>query len=377
MTQKGLFGINSINDLGKIIYDYQPKTILLISGRKSYSASGAAAIIDTLLHNYEVVRYNDIMENPKHEMIEEALSFLGKRKFDLVIAVGGGSVIDFAKLVNILFVQSGKAVDYVIGKKQIEQKGRPLVAVPTTAGSGSEATQFAVIYLNKIKYSLDHEYLLPDVAIVDPGLMMSMPKNVAASSGMDALSQAIESYWAVRSTDESKSYAKEAMGLIIDNIDRSVNVSDLSSRAAMAKGTNLAGKAINITRTTAAHAISYPITISYGISHGQAVGLTLPEIFEFNYQVNERDVSDPRGTAYVKNILKEIAKELGCRDVCSAAEKLRNIRKNIGLPASLSQVGIGKKEIPAILNAVDLGRLNNNPRIISSKALESILLKII
>src|SRR5207248_4789041 len=126
------------------------------------------------------------------------------------------------------------------------------------------------------KYSVCHEFLLPDIAIVDPILTHKMSPRLTAITGMDALSQAIESYWSIHSTEESKGYAREAIRIIVDQLPKAVNEPTNDSRLAMARASHLAGKAINVTRTTAPHALSYALTSRFGVPHGQAVSLTLP-----------------------------------------------------------------------------------------------------
>ena len=127
-------------------------------------------------------------------------------------AVGGGSVIDTAKMIKIFSANKGNPESYIRGEKEIEKSGPPMVAVPTTSGTGSESTHFAVVYIGKTKYSLAHkEHVLPEYAIVDPKFTYCLPKRITAETGIDALGQAIESYWAVGSTDESKGYAREAI----------------------------------------------------------------------------------------------------------------------------------------------------------------------
>lgn len=224
----------------------------------------------------------------------------------------GGSVIDVAKAVNILNANPGDPVGYIEKRKEIKHKGKVIVVIPTTAGSGSEATHFIVFYMGKIKCSLGHkEFTLPDYAVVDSTLTRSLPPYQTASTGMDALGQAVESYWGIYSTDKSKKYARDAIEIIMGNLQEAVNNPTLKSREAMAKGANMAGKAIDITRTTACHAIAYPITSYFGVSHGHAVGLTIPSILVYNSEVSEEDVLDKRGVEYVRKTIKDLSNLLG------------------------------------------------------------------
>ena len=251
----------NINNLQEIIKKYQPNSIFLVTGRSSYELSGAKRELELILKKYKIIIFNDFTINPKIEDIKKGIKLFKRNDCDLVIAIGGGSVIDIAKSINILAVHKGCPGDYITKKYNLINKGKPFIAIPTTSGTGSEATHFAVIYINKIKYSLAHkEWLLPDYVILDFSFTEGLSKNITATTGMDALCQAIEAYWSINSTEKSKEYSRDAIRMILSNIENVVNNPTSESRKLMMKAANLAGKAINIAKTTACHAISYPIT---------------------------------------------------------------------------------------------------------------------
>jgi len=260
--QKEYVGFNSINFLATALDELSAKKIFLVTGKNSYSTSGAQGFLRRLLHDYEVSRFSDFEANPKIEDVRKTVEIFKQVKCDTVIAVGGGSVMDMAKLANFLAVNDQDPLHYFGTKNDTAQKPKPLIAIPTTAGSGSEATSSAVLYADRQKFSVDNEFCLPDFAIVDPGLTMSLPKHITATTGMDALSQAVESYWNINSNEQSKVWAKGSIELIMPNIVTAVVKPCASARLAMAKAAHLAGKAINITRTTASHAISYPLSLN-------------------------------------------------------------------------------------------------------------------
>lgn len=362
MKQKEFIGKGSILKLNDILSEIKPKNIFLVTGRSSYSTSGAKNILDKLLETYNVVQFNDFETNPKFEEVIKGIHMYRRKNFDLVIAVGGGSVMDVAKLINIFAANPGKPEDYIKKEIEITKKGKPLVAIPTTSGSGSEATHFAVVYIDGIKYSLSHEFILPDWCIVDSNLAMSMPANVAAASGMDALSQAIESYWSVNSTLESKKHSEAALKLIMGNLIQSINIPSVKSRDAMAKGAFLAGKALNIAKTTAPHALSYMMTSQLGLAHGHAVGLTLGPVLEYNANVSEDDCNDNRGSKYVRNIINQIISLLGVKTPEQAKTKIKTLMKQIHLETDTKKLGISNKTIEMIIENVNIERLKNNPR---------------
>ncbi len=307
--------------------------------------------------------------------IEKGIEIFKENKCDFVVAVGGGSVMDVAKSINVLVANDGKPKDYVNKKINIENKGNTLIAIPTTSGSGSEATKFAVIYVDKTKYSLDHEFILPYYAIVDPQFTMNLPKSITASTGMDALCQAIESYWCINSTDESKNYAREAIKLVMKHLILAVNNPSEESREAMSKAAHLAGKAINISKTTACHAISYPITSYFNVPHGHAVALTLGQMLIFNSQVSENDILDKRGVGYVKNIINEIVNMLDTGSIEEASKRITSFMQDIRLSTKLSELGINTQEDVDIIvkNGFNPNRVKNNPRKLTEEALRVIL----
>lgn len=375
MTQKEYIGSGSIMHLPKLLVECGARKIFLVTGKGSYSASGAKAYLDDILEGCMVCQFCDFSVNPKVEDVDYGITIFETERFDIVLAVGGGSSIDMAKLINFLSGHPESFANYKFKSKTSNGSVRPLIAIPTTAGSGSEATSFAVLYANKEKFSVDNELLLPTAAIVDPDLTMSLPKYITATTGMDALSQAIESYWSVNSNEESKRYAGEAIKTIMTNLKTAVNNLTESARMAMAKAAHLAGKAINITRTTAPHAISYPLTSYFGIPHGQAVAVTIALLLVFNSKVTGDDVQDSRGANYVREIINQIVNLIGAATVNDAKDKIDKLISEIGLETKLSRLKVkSSRDIEVIIqNGFNPDRVKNNPRILTRTALRDIL----
>jgi alcohol dehydrogenase class IV len=282
---------------------------------------------------------------------------------DIVVAVGGGSVLDTAKLVNALAHQEAEPLAIVQGREQVRVPGVPLIAVPTTAGSGSEATHFAVVYVERSKYSLASPLLLPKAAIVDPALTFSLTPRLTAVTGMDAFAQAVESYWSVHSTDGSKACARRAIELVLRWLPRAVHEPTPEARRSMSKAAHLAGRAINITKTTGAHAMSYPLTMHFGIPHGHAVCLTLGRWLLFNSQVSDADVTDPRGARYVQQTVAELVTLMGCLDAEGGCRRIEELTCALGLQPRLGSLGISRPAaIDAVVPNVNVERVANNPR---------------
>ena len=250
-----------------------------------------------------------------------------------------------------------------------------LIAAATTSGTGSESTQFATFYKNKVKMSLDHISVLPKLVLMDPGFTVGLPKFQTASTGADALCQAIESFWNINSTNESKEYAKKAIQLAFENLKEATLEGSSESRLAMSEASYLAGKAINITRTTAPHAISYPMTSHFGVSHGEAVALSLPEFLQFNSFVSEKDCNDKRGDEFVRTQLSELIELFDCSTVDGAVRKLKELFLSCGLRQNLTELGIDSdKKIDVIIeNGFNPARVKNNPRRLDTNSLRTLL----
>jgi alcohol dehydrogenase class IV len=291
--------------------------------------------------------------------------------FDTIISVGGGSVIDLAKLVYA----SATSDIYSVIERGVSALPENIlhIAIPTTAGTGSEATHFAVVYQDKTKYSVAHQSLLPNIAIVDPQLTMSMSLQLTATTGLDALAQAIESYWSVNSTDESIRYSRKALELIIPNLEQAIREPSRDSREGMASGAHYAGKAINIAKTTAPHALSYFFTSYFGIPHGHAVALTLGAFLKFNAAVSASNVTDARGDKYVRATIGEIRNYLQSSTIDEAADFVQKIMYSAGLVTRLSDIGFKGSDIDLCVQSVNFERLNNNPRKITEEVVQIII----
>jgi len=373
--QREYIGYDSIKKLCKELEKNKSKNIFLVSGKKSYETCGAKDKLSRLLKGYKVMQFTEFDVNPKIEDVEKGIDFFKDGDFDTVMAVGGGSAMDVAKAINIFSTQAGKPVEYIKKEKTITNRGKFLIAIPTTSGTGSEATHFAVIYVNKTKYSLAHPFILPDVSIVDPQFTVNLPEKITASTAMDALSQAIESFWSVNSTDESKGYAQQAIRLLLPNMVKVVNNPSEASREAVAEAAHMAGKAINITLTTAPHAISYPITSYFNIPHGHAVGLTLSSMLVYNSQVTDNDALDARGAYYVKKTINQLVNILNCTDVDQTKKLIDSLMTRMNLKIKFSEIGIKSKEDREIIikNGFNPDRVKNNPRRLTEESLRNIL----
>jgi alcohol dehydrogenase class IV len=348
--------------------------VLLFTGGASYESSGAASAIGPVLDRVAVERISSVTANPTLEEIESAIDAFHAFDPDLVIAVGGGSVIDLAKAVRLLANQDELVRDLVVGLADPRPATIPLVAIPTTSGTGSEATHFAVVYVDGVKYSLTHDSCRPDFAILDPLFTYTLPRRLTAITGLDALSQAMESLWSVQSTRESQTFARRSLTLAFSAIGPAVHRPSPRSREDMFRAAHLSGRAIDISMTTASHALSYDLTINHGVPHGHAVALTLGALLEFNAGVTTDDCLDPRGVAHVTGIINEILSILGARDAAHGRRIIEELVASLDLDPTLEGVGAGTEQSRTqLVQSVNAQRLANNPRRLTNHALRELV----
>jgi len=312
------------------------------------------------------VCFSDITSNPKYEEVVRGVEIFNREGCDGIVAIGGGSVIDVAKCIK-LYCKMDSGSFYL--KEEYKDTGVPLIAIPTTAGTGSESTPFSVIYYEGEKQSVKHPSILPNVAVLDPDVLKSLPIYQKKCTVLDAFCQAIESYWSVNSTEESRAYAKEAIIKIRYNINAYIDENSDLSRAEIMTASNLAGQAIAITATTAPHAMSYKLTTTYGFPHGHSVAISLPMVWKYMLSHPEKCI-DKRGADYVFGIFDEIAEAMGYsgkNKAYLAAEGFEAMLKKLDIvyPNEKDR----EERAKYFADSVNVDRLGNNPITLSNEAL--------
>ena len=270
---------NNYEKLDKWIASCGARSIMLVCGAaldampiKRYFDSVEARL------GIKIVRFSDFTPNPVYDFVVEGVSLFNKENCGALIAIGGGSAMDVAKCIK-LFSNMDQSKNFL--KQEIKPNDIPFLAVPTTAGSGSEATRYAVIYYNGAKQSITHESIIPKTVLMDSSLLKTLPLYQRKCTMFDALCHSIESIWSVNSTDESKAYASEAIHLILDNMDGYL-ANDDEANLEMLMAAYKSGKAINITQTTAGHAMCYKMTSLYGLSYTSASAFTAKPAFPWD-----------------------------------------------------------------------------------------------
>jgi len=358
--------LNGINNLGEALKG-SAKVLLVCD-----SSFPFLNIIDDI-ERMEVpyVMFDQFTPNPLYEDVCKGVGLFQSAKCDTILAVGGGSSLDVAKCIK-LYCQMEK--DKIYLEQEYKDTGVKLIAIPTTAGTGSESTRYAVIYYGGKKQSVTHDSIIPDVAILEPKVLKTLPVYQKKCTMMDALCQGIESWWSVNSTDESKKISKEAVETIMRWWHEYIFENTDSSAEAIMHAANLAGQAICITQTTAPHAFSYKITSLYKLPHGHAVAVGLPVIWE--YMVNNLDnCIDSRGQEYLVGIFNEIAKAMGCQTPSEAITKFRQMINEMELKNPMAENR--EEELEILSTSVNPVRLKNNPVELCSLSIISIYRKLI
>lgn len=364
MPTEVVFGRGAFLKLPDLILQKGIKNILIVAGDHAKKNSLIKKQFEKLQN---AILYEPKIKNSGYLSINLLTNFIRTGKFGGVLAVGGGTILDTAKCAAILAKHEGKIEDFVTTKKyELIKKGLPLIAIPTTAGTGSEVTPWATVWGNdKKKYSLTSNLMFPYLAIVDPALTDSLPPKETAESGIDALCQAIEAYWNVNSNPKSDEYALEAIKILSKNLEKTVNNSNTNNRDKVALGSLKGGLAFSNTQTTICHSVSYPITAHFGIAHGQATSITLPLFIEYTLPVLPLKKQ------------QKFYETLGITNQNEASKKIKDIMKACGLKTRFSELGIPREGIDIIVSeGFHPDRVKNAPRIPSAEELKQMLLSI-
>ncbi|MCR5020383.1 phosphonoacetaldehyde reductase [Ruminococcus sp.] len=352
---------NNTEALDRYFSEIGAKRIMLVGGR-SMDRLDIGRYFNELTSRtgIEVVRFSDFKPNPDYSSALAGTALYKEKGCDMIAAVGGGSAMDTAKCIK-MYATMDDTEDYITQK--IIPNDIEFFAVPTTAGTGSEATRYAIIYHNGSKVSVTDSSCIPTAVLFDPSVLKTLPDYHKKATMMDALCHAVESYWSVHSTDESKTYAAEAIKLIFSAMGGYLANTD-SGNEDMLRASNLAGKAINITATTAGHAMCYKLTTKYGLAHGHAATLCVKALFPFMVK-NTSLCKDMRGEKYFKNMLDELAGIMGCSSALSAAECFGTLTDSLGLGAPSAD----KDDIELLVSSVNAERLKNHPITLDSSTI--------
>lgn len=306
--------------------------------------------------------WTGVIANPTIQSVRDAVYAIKKSLPDFVLAVGGGSAIDTAKAACLSAKNDTDINDYHTGKVQVSKDSIPLAAIPTTAGTGSEVTSISVLSNKQtgFKGPVSGDSMLPRIALVDPVWAMTMPPNVTASTGLDALSHAMEAYWSRGSFAVCDIYAEKAVTLIMKNLLKAYQQGiNLEARSNMSLASLLAGMAFGQPKNAAVHACSFPLTGKYGLPHGTACAFTLDHFLLHNAKA-------------LPDKLNYLADQAGFSSVDQFSQAIHDLKVKMDIPVTLKQAGISEKDIDWLVKASFHPLMNNNPAKVTEENLKEI-----
>ncbi len=344
------------SDLDAWLAENSCRCVMLVCDDSIGFMDGFREHLDSLKKSgLSVIRFTGFQSNPLYENVVDGVGIFREKGCDSILAVGGGSALDVAKCIKLFANMEGSGEDGSFLKQQADPAGIPFTAMPTTAGTGSEATRYSVIYYEGAKQSITSDAIIPDAVIMDPSVLKTLPLYQKKATMMDAFCHALESYWSVNSNAESMGYSSRALGMILENMDGYLDNTDQGNEGMMTAA-HIAGKAINITQTTAGHAMCYKITSLFGVAHGHAAILCDRVLFPWMIRNTDR-CTDPRGEEYLKDVFGRMAASMGAGTPEEAADKVRQIfdRLELEVPAATEE------QFEILKNSVNPVRLKNHP----------------
>ncbi|HWB94267.1 MAG TPA: iron-containing alcohol dehydrogenase [Puia sp.] len=354
---KLVFGNGCLGQLPNELAALAPARVFIVT--IAPLAPALKGLIDELVdRGISVATYTGIVREPSYEDFHRVMAEAGPFDPDLVLGVGGGSVLDVAKLVAAQLGNEQMLADYV-GIGLLRTRKRKLVCIPATSGTGSEVSPNAILVddADDQKKGIISPFLVPDIVYVDPLLTVSVPPDITAATGLDALTHCLEAYTNLFAQPFIDLYAFEGMRLIAANLIRAVrNGKDEEARSQVAMGSLLGGFCLGPVNTAAVHALSYPLGSSFHLPHGLSNALLLPYVMEFNL---------PAAPARYAGV----ARALGCNTAGEGVEKIRELIRECGLPATLKEVGVPYDALETMAaDAMKITRLlKNNPRPVTLK----------
>ncbi|MGL4253997.1 MAG: iron-containing alcohol dehydrogenase [Fusobacteriaceae bacterium] len=354
------FGMGSLKKLPEILKENDSDHVFLISDRVLESIGVVKKVQDIIEEGgIKCTTYLDVIPNPTIDIVNEAADLYTSEGATSMVALGGGSPLDVAKAVGVLTKFGGKITDYE-GLNKVPGPIAPMIAIPTTAGTGSEVTASSVItdVARNYKFSIVSYETLPKYAVLDPELIMTAPASIASSCGIDALIHAIEAYLSKNASPFSDSMAEKAMELIGKNLRNFVaDRTDVEAACGMMSGSTFAGISFAWARLGNVHAMSHPVSAFYHVPHGVANSVLLPTVMEYNA------VTDKGRYEKIYNYIREGKEVIENFKPAMLIEELKKLNADLKIPKSLSELGVKEEMIEAMsIDAMKSGNVLANPR---------------
>ena len=349
---------------------YKYKKVFVITGKNSFYKTKLNKEVLDIFKKKRILVFFKKKKIPELTELKKIISNMNKFQPDLILGIGGGSAIDYSKLSNVLICE--KNIENCIKHNIVSKKKRcDLVIFPTTAGSGAESTNFSVIYIKNNKFSIESKLMKPNKVFFYPKALLQLPQSIRASAGFDAIAQSVESLFSLKSNIKSISFAKKSLKILFYNYLNFVLKPNLKNSINMFIGSNLSGRAINISKTNAPHAASYPFTSLFGINHGHAVSLNFLKFMKFyylkrfdsitNFPINDRFL-------ILFNLLK-------VSNFIKFNKFFTILIKKVKLEQDFKKLGIHSSQYKKILSYINDDRLKNSPIHISKKDAYNVIFK--
>lgn len=340
-------GWGALEQLPEEVKRFSPKKILVVTDPLLEQIGLVKQVISPLeQQGFKVSVYNEVVAEPPLETGEKLVSYTRENQFELVIGLGGGSAMDLAKLAAVLSAHEGPVADYLnlTGDKTLQVKGLPKILIPTTSGTGSEVTNISVLSLETTKDVITHDFLLADVAIVDPQLTISVPARVTAATGIDALTHAVEAYLSVNASPVSDGLALQAIRLISRSLRTAVeDGQNEAARSDMSHGSFLAGLAFFNAGVAGVHALAYPLGGQFHISHGESNAVLLPYVMGYIRKSCTKRMAD------ILNMLGGNASFLSEEEASyQCVKELESLVRDVGIPQTLSDFNVPESALEAL-----------------------------
>ena len=344
MKQDFYYGIENYDS---VLNKVGAKKVLLVCDASFDFLSIKDAILSSRI---EHIMFNKFTANPLHTDADKGRELFVKEKCDVIVAVGGGSSLDVAKCIKLDL--NGEFL---------------IIAIPTTAGTGSESTRHIVVYKDGKKESLGNESVIPNIVIFEPNVLKTLPLYQKKSTLLDALCQGIESYWSVNATSETRKISRKAIQTLMKYMASYIEDNSEDSFVHIMEGANLSGQAINLTQTTAAHAMSYKITSTYKLPHGHAVAICLPIVWR--HMLDKADDS-------LNKTFSEITDAMGFSSSVAAIEWFEGmlVKYEMKYPVAINNK---EDEVDMLTDAINLVRLKNNPIVFNKEEIKAMYEEII
>jgi len=370
--RKIIFGAGSRGNLREEIQSLGGSRPLIVTYPKTASVANMAEVLRSLESDGMEIRvYEKAEPEPRVEVAEDLAGYTRAGKFDSIVGIGGGSVMDLAKIASMSVTNPGQIKDY-LGFNLLRKKGAPLICIPTTSGTGSEVTMFSVLTVGSKKTDVVSPHILPDVALVDPALSVTMPPELTAGTGMDALSQAVETVTSLAATPLTDALALKAIQLVGNSLRAAFAKGDsLKARSEMALAATLSGLAFGSGKLTLGHSLAQTFGPLRKIPHGVSCGIALPYVMEFYLP------TIPEKLSMIAEAMRVETRGMSAREAgIEAIRFVKELAEDIGIPSTLRDVGFDRDQLPLLAETcVKEWPRPNSPRDLTKQSVFEVLEK--